>query len=95
MIRIGACATFHDIAASELIHSKFAALWESARHLADQTIRNVATCGGNICTALPSSDSIPSVYAADADLVLVSSKGTRTVKPEEFFTGPRKTILSL
>lgn len=93
-IHIGAGATFSEISKSEIIKNEFTALYNSAKVLADMTVRNVATLGGNIATALPSGDGIPPLYVCDAKVVLVSDKGERTVSIKDFFKGPRQTVLA-
>jgi CO/xanthine dehydrogenase FAD-binding subunit len=56
-------------------------------------IRNLATVGGNICNASPCGDTLTPLIVLGAVLVLVSPSGRREVAAEEFFTGPKKTIL--
>ncbi len=92
-ICLGAGATFSDIIASPLMQEKCTVLYDAAKVLADKTIRNVATAAGNMASALPSGDAIPAVYVTDADIVLLSTAGERTVKGQDFFTGPRQTVL--
>ena len=92
-IIIGASTSFADIIESPVIKNHFTALWEAAKVLADMTTRNMATIGGNICTALPSGDSISPLFAANASLVLVSASGERSVEAKDFFRGPRQTVL--
>ncbi len=92
-ICIGAGTTFSDIIASPLMQEKCRVLFDAAKVLADRTIRNVATFAGNLASALPSGDAIPTVYVADADIILLSCSGERSVKGQDFFTGPRTTVL--
>jgi CO/xanthine dehydrogenase FAD-binding subunit len=55
-LRIGAMVTHRVIEKSELIRKEFSALADAADVLGSVQIRNVATLGGNICTAAPSAD---------------------------------------
>ncbi|KMS94882.1 hypothetical protein BVRB_014400 isoform A [Beta vulgaris subsp. vulgaris] len=58
-------------------------------------IRNVASVGGNICTASPISDLNPLWMAAGAKFQIIDSKGNiRPVLAEDFFLGYRKVDLS-
>ncbi|MFZ4484626.1 MAG: xanthine dehydrogenase molybdopterin binding subunit [Chthoniobacterales bacterium] len=57
-------------------------------------IRNRATLGGNLVTASPIGDSAPVLLALDAELVLASLRGRRTVSIADFFLGYRKTELA-
>lgn len=90
---VGACSTYSFLLKCPHIAQHFSALRESAAVLADMTIRNIATVGGNICSAVPSGDAIPSVVAMGAEFVLLSKGGSRTVSADDFFTGSRKTVI--
>jgi xanthine dehydrogenase small subunit len=57
-------------------------------------IRNRATLGGNLGTASPIGDTPPALLALDAELTLVSARGTRRVALVDFFLGYRKTALA-
>ena len=56
-------------------------------------IRNRATLGGNLVNASPIGDSPPVLLALDAEVIVASSAGERTVPLDGFFTGYRKTAL--
>lgn len=56
-------------------------------------IRNRATLGGNIATASPIGDSPPVLLALDAEVIVASSQGERTIPIDEFFVGYRETSL--
>ncbi len=92
-LAIGAAATFAEIGKCPLIREKFTALYEAARCLADMTTRNMATIGGNICTALPSGDSISPLVAGEARFLVLGVAGEKSYTAEEFFLGPRRTVL--
>ena len=90
-IVVGAGTTFDELIRSALIKEEAVCLWEAAKNLADKTIRNVATIGGNICTAVPSGDSLTPLLALDAKFVLKSAEEERVVAAKDFFLGVRKT----
>lgn len=92
-IRIGSATTYTEILNSDEIYENFRAIWDSASVVADKSIRNIATIGGNLGSAVPSGDAIPPLYALDATLVIKTATEEKKVKPEDFFTGPRKNIL--
>src|SRR6185437_11106995 len=56
-------------------------------------IRNLATVGGNLCNAAPSADVSPPLIAAGARAEIIGPDGTRSVPMDEFFLGPRRTVL--
>jgi CO/xanthine dehydrogenase FAD-binding subunit len=89
-ITIGAATTVAEIAGRDDLP---ACLVQGARAIGSPQIRNLATVGGNICNASPCGDTLAPLLALDADLVLASAAGTRTVAAERFFLGPKKTVL--
>jgi len=92
-LKIGSLTTINELVNSDIINSKFKGLWEACKVLADKTTRNTATVGGNICSSLPSADSVPPIFASGAVLVVKTSTEEKYVNIEEFFIGPRKNIL--
>lgn len=90
---IGATVTFNELIDSEVVKEKYPLLWESAKSVASTGIRNRATLVGNICSAVPSLDSGPSLLIYEAEVILKSKSGERKVNINEFFLGPRKTAL--
>ncbi|MDN5760981.1 MAG: FAD binding domain-containing protein [Microlunatus sp.] len=59
---------------------------------ASRLIRNGATLGGNLGTASPIGDCPPALLALEAELVLASVAGQRTVALADYFTGYRQTV---
>src|SRR6478752_458483 len=59
---------------------------------ASRLIRNGATMGGNLGTGSPIGDCAPALLALDAELVLASIDGERTVALADYFTGYRLTV---
>ncbi len=92
-LRIGALTTLSELIVSTDIPSEFSPIKEAASTLASPPIRSIATIGGNIVSAVPSADMPPILIAMNASVILISKKKARTVPLEEFFTGPRETIL--
>lgn len=90
---IGAAVTFNELIDSEVVKEKYQLLWESAKSVASTGIRNRATLVGNICSAVPSLDSGPALLNYEAEVILKSKDGERKVNINEFFLGPRKTVL--
>ncbi|XP_030952355.1 xanthine dehydrogenase 1-like [Quercus lobata] len=68
---------------------------EQLKWFAGTQIKNVASVGGNICTASPISDLNPLWMAAGAKFQIIDRKGNiRTVLAENFFLGYRKVNLA-
>ncbi len=89
--RIGSAATLTTI--DDTLGSEFPSLSKMFKVFAARQIRNRATLGGNIATASPIGDSAPALMSLDAELVLASATGRRTVALCDFFTAYRKTLL--
>ncbi|XP_020096279.1 xanthine dehydrogenase-like [Ananas comosus] len=67
------------------------AILEQLKWFAGKQIRNVASVGGNICTASPISDLNPLWMASNAKFQLIDCKGkVRTVSAKDYFLGYRK-----
>ncbi len=93
-IRIGALATVNEIVANKLLSEQYPVLHNAAHSLASCQIREVATVGGNLCTASPAGDISCAMVALDADCEILSSENVcRVVRITDFFTGVRKTCL--
>lgn len=92
-IRLGALTTVADLLESPLFHEKLSVIREAAMLFGAPQVRNVATVGGNICSAASSEDLIPVFMALDANLKLVSARGERTVPLKDFIIGKRKSVM--
>jgi CO/xanthine dehydrogenase FAD-binding subunit len=93
-IEIGSMTTANDLAENKNIKKHLPALSDAAFSMASYQIRNMATIGGNLCSAVPSADLAPPLIAAEAKIVLMGPNGERTVPLNAFFLGPRKTAMS-
>jgi CO/xanthine dehydrogenase FAD-binding subunit len=91
-IRIGSRTTMRELETSSLIREKISILAEAASKVGSLQIRNLATIGGNICTASPAGDTLPALLVLDASVKLVSKSGERLVPLREFFFGPGETV---
>lgn len=79
---------------AQLEKSDIAALAELARTVGSPQIRAAGTIGGNLGTASPAGDALPFLAAVDASVELVSKGGSRTLRWDEFLTGPKQNALS-
>jgi len=87
-ITVGAAVTFRQLDDSPLIRQRATVLAEAAHTVGSLQIRNVATLGGNVVSALPAADGILGLSALDAEAELADSQGRRWVPLEELFDGP-------
>jgi CO/xanthine dehydrogenase FAD-binding subunit len=91
-LTLGPLVTIRTVEKSLLIREKYPILSEAAENMASIQVRNRGTVAGNICNAVPSADLAPALLNLEASVKLVSNKGKRTVKMEDFFTGPNQTV---
>ena len=92
-LRIGPLATISAVACSPAVRERYPHLAQAASSMASPQVRNRGTIAGNICNATPSADSAPPLLASGAYATIKSLRGERTVALDEFFIGPRKTVL--
>jgi CO/xanthine dehydrogenase FAD-binding subunit len=71
----------------------FRPLAQASRTIGSPQIRNRATVGGNLGTASPAGDALPVLAAYEADVVLISAAGPRTLPWSAFLVGPKRNAL--
>ncbi|MGC4938763.1 xanthine dehydrogenase small subunit [Kribbella sp. DT2] len=89
-VRIGAALTLTEI--ERMLAGRVPLLGQLFPQFASRLIRNGATIGGNLGTGSPIGDTPPALLALDAQLVLASRRGERTVALADYFTGYRQTL---
>lgn len=90
-LRIGAMTTISQLSASPCVSGGWRPILDATREMASPQIRNMATVGGNIASAVPCADLPPILMVFGASVVLWSPDGERTVALDSFFIGPRRT----
>ena len=93
-LRIGAGARHRDIELSPVVKKHFPLLHETFRKVAQPRIRNMGTVGGNLAAGDPLTDPGASLIALDAEVVLTSRAGQRTLNLDEFFIDYYQTALN-
>ncbi|MBI4289198.1 MAG: xanthine dehydrogenase family protein subunit M [Chloroflexi bacterium] len=91
--RIGALTTIRTLETSPLVRRRFPALAQAAGVLGSVQIRNIATVGGNLCHGVPSAETAAPLLALDARANIAGPHGNRSVPLDQFFLGPRRTVL--
>jgi aerobic carbon-monoxide dehydrogenase medium subunit len=94
-LRVGALTTARELQREPHLRESWGALAEGADALGSPLVRARGTLGGNICNARPAADMLVPSICLGADLQLQSNRGTRTVRADEFVTGPGRTIIQL
>jgi CO/xanthine dehydrogenase FAD-binding subunit len=89
MIKIGALTTISELIASPLIDKRYDVFGEVAMKFGGPSIINMATVGGNICSASSSEDLLPVLLVLDAEGKVRSTHGERIVRVEDFVKGKR------
>jgi carbon-monoxide dehydrogenase medium subunit len=92
-LTLGAATPLRQIETSPLVREKYPQLATGAGEIGSVQIRNLGSAGGNVCTATPSADIAPALVSLEATARLASTRGTRSVPLDQFFTGVRKTVI--
>jgi CO/xanthine dehydrogenase FAD-binding subunit len=91
-LRIGAGVPYTRLIAE--LGDRLPGLAIASRTVGSPQIRNRGTVGGNLGTSSPAGDALPPLFADDAELELVSLRGTRRVPVQDFVTGPKRNCLA-
>ena len=91
-IRVGAGVTYRRVI--DELGARLPGLAMASRTVGSPQIRNRGTVGGNLGSASPAGDAHPPLLATGAEVEIASVRGTRRVGVEEFFTGPKRSVLA-
>ena len=92
-IVLGALTTYTDVLRHATLQRDFPLLGRAARETGGVATQNRGTIGGNIANASPAADTPPALLAYDAELELVSVRGTRRVAYDRFHHDYKKMDL--
>ena len=92
-LRLGSGLTYTETMKAPLA-DEARALAEASRTVGGPQIRNRGTIGGNLGTASPAGDALPPLLVSEAELVLRSTNGERTIALTDFLVGPKQNALA-
>ena len=86
-VTVGALTTYSEVQANDILQQEFPMLCRAASETGGLAIQNRGTLGGNIVNASPAADSPPALLVYDAELELISAKGSHWIPYQGFHTG--------
>jgi carbon-monoxide dehydrogenase medium subunit len=92
-LEIGAGATYHAIATSDLVRTHCAVLAECAGQIGDIQVRNRGTIGGSLAHADPAADLTAVALALGMTLSVQGPTGSQTINADDLFVGMLTTAL--
>ena len=93
-VTLGALTTYTEVQSDQVLRREFPMLCQAASETGGLAIQNRGTLGGNIVNASPAADSPPALLAYDAEIELVSTRGSRWVPYQGFHTGYKQMQMS-
>ena len=91
-LRIGAAVTLEEAFAA--LQARWPQLHTFAARFAGLPVRNSGTLGGNVANGSPIGDSMPLLIALNAQVVLASVRGERSLPLENLYTGYRQNVIA-
>ncbi|HET9370201.1 MAG TPA: FAD binding domain-containing protein [Vicinamibacterales bacterium] len=91
---IGAMTTYTDVLAHDGLRRDFPLLARAAAETGGAATQNRGTLGGNIVNASPAADTPPALLVYDAELEVISARGTRRFRYDTFHQGYKKMDLA-
>jgi CO/xanthine dehydrogenase FAD-binding subunit len=93
-IVIGACTTFLDLRAHADLAAELPLIAKSASWIGSVANQSRATLGGNLANGSPAADSSPALLVYDAEIEMVSKRGSRRIPYAEFHTGYKQNVMA-
>ncbi|WP_088346918.1 MULTISPECIES: xanthine dehydrogenase family protein subunit M [Rhodomicrobium] len=93
-VEIGAATTQHELIENEQLAAACPIIRETALQIADPQIRYLGTIGGNVGNGDPGNDMPGLMQCLDADYLLESAKGQRSVKARAYYQGAYVTAIA-
>jgi CO/xanthine dehydrogenase FAD-binding subunit len=92
-VRLGAMVRWRDIEDDARLATAHPLLKAAVEHVAHYQIRNRGTVGGSIAHADPAAEMPGIAVTCDAEIAATGSKGSRTIRADDFFLGALTTAL--
>jgi len=89
-VTLGALTTYSEVRRHEVLACEFPLLCRAAAETGSIATQNRGTLGGNIANASPAADSPPALLVYDAELELISARGSRWVPFHGFWKDYKK-----
>jgi aerobic carbon-monoxide dehydrogenase medium subunit len=93
-LRIGALTRVRELVASDVVRSRYPILHDAASEIADPTVRNWGTVGGNASHGDPGNDLPACMLALNAEYQVQGPKGTRAIPARSFYQDSFVTALA-
>lgn len=92
-VTVGALTVYTQVQDHPILRREFPMLCQAARETGGIATQNRGTLGGNVANASPAADSPPALLAYDAELELLSARGSRWVPYQGFHLGYKQLNL--
>ena len=92
-LRIGALTRINELHASDVVRARYGALFDASGEIADPTVRNWGTVGGNASHGDPGNDLPACLMALDAQYQVQGPKGSRAIPARQFYQDSFVTAL--
>lgn len=92
-LKIGALTKEVALEESPLLHSKYPLITDATKMIADPSVRNLATVGGNLAHGDAANDHPAVMLALRASIVVSGPNGDREISTDDFFLGFFTTAL--
>jgi CO/xanthine dehydrogenase FAD-binding subunit len=93
-IVVGASATFRDLRAHAGVAKQLPLLAKAASWIGSIANQSRATLGGNLVNGSPAADSSPALLVYDAEIELISIRGSRRLPYSAFHTGYKRNVMA-
>jgi len=92
-VTLGSLTTYSEVRRHDILSREFPLLSRAAAETGSVATQNRGTIGGNLANASPAADSPPALLVYDAELELVSARGSRSVPYHGFWKGYKQIDL--